>query len=424
MVKLSTLYKYTVIVCCLLSLGLLLLTPREYIGTYIQRMMIFVLAMLLSARLLMIKDYSLYKSTKFANNYSICFFLGLTIVAKHSIDLYGYSNLFIFKMLLPYFFVLLAYPLIYIFLRDKEVFNFLNIVLMVVIFMMIIRFVSWFLYNYSGKIVFPRLLFQYDVWIRDGFQRMDTGGLFGIALVLSSVQALTRRNKWLYYSVVAFCIFFVSFVTRVRFQFMLSIFVFMVVYLSNQIFFKKSPLKKLLIYLGVFFVLLFLGQWIISFLEYALFSNKYVASTSVRLEGINHYWKLMLNKHSILGLGFMYPSYPNVEILMMRNPWSIYYLDDLGLLGTFFQMGIFILVTHGYLFYKTINVTLRSFKYADKQDFLFLLGLTIYIIVSNILLNTFDIQRLFDLPFYLAIISYYDGRLASNKFKNSVMSGL
>ncbi|MEO5298276.1 hypothetical protein [Enterococcus cecorum] len=120
----------------------------------------------------------------------------------------------------------------------------------------------------------------------------------------------------------------------------------------------------------------------------------------------------------------MYPSYPNVEILMMRNPWSIYYLDDLGLLGTFFQMGIFILVTHGYLFYKTINVTLRSFKYADKQDFLFLLGLTIYIIVSNILLNTFDIQRLFDLPFYLAIISYYDGRLASNNFKNSVMSGL
>ena len=83
MVKLSTLYKYTVIVCCLLSLGLLLLTPREYIGTYVQRMMIFILAMLLSARLLMIKDYSLYKSTKFVNNYSICFFIGLTIVAKH-----------------------------------------------------------------------------------------------------------------------------------------------------------------------------------------------------------------------------------------------------------------------------------------------------------------------------------------------------
>lgn len=424
MVKLSTLYKHAVLICSIISLGLFLLTPREYVGIYVQRMVIFILILLLSVRLLVVRDQNLYKSSKFINNYSIYFFFGIAIVAKRSIDLYGYSNLFVFKMLLPYFFVLLAYPLIYIFVRDKEVFKFLNIILMLVIFMMMIRFTSWFLYNYSGKIVFPRLLFQYDVWIRDGFQRMETGGLFGIALILSSVQALTSRKKWLYYSLVAFCIFFVAIVTRVRFQFMLSVFVFMVVYLSNQIFFRKSPLKKLLIYLGIFFVLLFLGQWIISFLEYTLFSNKYAASTSVRLEGINHYWKLMLNRHSILGLGFMNPSYPNVEVLMMRNPWSIYYLDDLGLLGTFFQMGIFVLITHGYLFYKAINITIRSFKNANEQDFLLLLGLTIYIIISNILLNTFDIQRLFDLPFYLAIISYYDGRLANNNLKNSVMSGL
>ena len=102
-----------------------------------------------------------------------------------------------------------------------------------------------------------------------------------------------------------------------------------------------------------------------------------------------------------------------VDALMARNQWSIYYLDDLGILGTFVQIGLFTIVTHIFLFIKAIQVTIKCFKQANRDYLLYSLGLTIYLVGSCLLLNIFDRQRIFDVPFYLAIYSFLDAKVSS-----------
>lgn len=111
---------------------------------------------------------------------------------------------------------------------------------------------------------------------------------------------------------------------------------------------------------------------------------------------------------------------------MARNQWSIYYLDDLGMLGTFVQIGLFTIVTHIFLFIKAVQVTIKCFKQENKDYLLYSLGLTIYLIGSCLLLNIFDKQRIFDVPVYLAIYSFLDARVSgifSNKKHKVGMKG-
>ena len=70
------------------------------------------------------------------------------------------------------------------------------------------------MYNFRRTDLFSRLLFQYEEWIRDGFQRIESGMLYGITLVFVTVQSLNNRMKGLIYKcLLAFMILFLLVVT-------------------------------------------------------------------------------------------------------------------------------------------------------------------------------------------------------------------
>lgn len=428
MVKLSSLYKAIVVIFVAFMVGVPLLFPIEIIGSSAQRIIIILVSILLCIPILSDKNTELKREFKFLNQYFFLYILVIIIMVYFSRMTYGYSwDQLVKGILLEYLLPIAAFPIIFIFHTDNSIKGFLSLVSKIVLFMLFIRMFSWVMYNFRGQIYFSRLLFQYEEWIRDGFQRIESGMLYGITLVFVAVQSLNNRMKGLIYKcLLAFMILFLLVVTRVRFQTFISVLTVGAIYSFYKTKTKGGFLLKTLLFICLFGMLIFNSQLLETFVDKISTSGQYGASTAVRFQGVDHYLSVMAQKNAYFGLGFLLKGNYAVNTLMARNQWSIYYLDDLGMLGTFVQIGLFTIVTHIFLFIKAVQVTIKCFKQENKDYLLYSLGLTIYLIGSCLLLNIFDKQRIFDVPVYLAIYSFLDARVSgifSNKKHKVGMKG-
>lgn len=415
MVRLSSLYKAIVVIFVAFMVGVPLLFPIEIIGAFTQRIIIILVSILLCIPILLNKSTELRRELRFLNHYFFLYLLVIAIMLVFSHMTYGYSwEQLIKNVLLEYLLPIIAFPIIFIFHTDDSIQGFLSLVSKIVLFMLFIRMFSWAMYNFRGQIYFSRLLFQYEEWIRDGFQRIESGMLYGITLVFVAVQSLNNRMKGLIYKcLLAFMILFLLVVTRVRFQTFISVLTVGAIYSFYKTKTKGGFLLKTLLFICLFGMLMFNSQLLEAFVDKISTSGQYGASTVVRFQGVDHYLSIMAQKKAYFGLGFLLKGNYMVDALMARNQWSIYYLDDLGILGTFVQIGLFTIVTHIFLFIKAIQVTIKCFKQANRDYLLYSLGLTIYLVGSCLLLNIFDRQRIFDVPFYLAIYSFLDAKVSS-----------
>lgn len=82
---------------------------------------------------------------------------------------YGYSLTQLLIISRKYFFVLYAYPIVYIFPMDDDMFKFINGIYWTSMVLLAIKTVTWYLYNFKGMTIFSGLLLQYS----EGWTRMD-----------------------------------------------------------------------------------------------------------------------------------------------------------------------------------------------------------------------------------------------------------
>ncbi|BBA92996.1 hypothetical protein [Streptococcus ruminantium] len=407
MLRLSTFNKFIVSVFVLLMLGASRLFPEEIIKYNVQLAIIVVLSIILWSMTLRSKETNLQNEVRFLNYYFVLYVIAIAITIYSSAK-YGYSMDTILKnVVLPYSLPLASYGIVLVFNNDKSTVPLLSLVSKFVIAMLVLRMFSWVMYNFRGAIFFPRLLLQYEGWIRDGFQRVEAGMLFGVALSYITVQSMQRSIRGnIHKLLLIFMLLFLLVVTRVRFQTTLSLASIVAAYVFSKSNTRGNFIFKLLSFslIGIFF--LYNYHIIESFFSLISSQGQYGESTLVRFQGVRHYFLFMSQQHAYFGLGFLIRGNPIVEAMMARNQWSIYYLDDLGMLGTVVQLGLFTLITHGLVFVKAIRVLLKSRYLKDQSYFAFLLCLTVYLIGSNLFLNMFDGQRIFDVPFYLAIYSF------------------
>ena len=145
-------------------------------------------------------------------------------------------------------------------------------------------------------------------------------------------------------------------------------------------------------------------------------TGRYGAQTAVRLLGFRHFLKMLKGSSLIWGLGILDSNYPNVKSFMMRDQWSAFYLDDLGIIGGITQFGMLSIFMYGPLFLLGIRACKRSKIEENVTSFGTCLGITVYMIVSCLLLNIFDRQRAFDIPMYIGILAY----ISQNPQRNSI----
>lgn len=423
MEKRVSIYRKLVIVITCAAIGVLLLLPIEIIGRYKLRLLIVAAGIFLSvATLFAISG----KKEQAEYRYAVCYLIPYTAVIAftffYSWIRYNYGLGSLVKFMTHYLYVFMAIPIIYIFHYDRGCKKFLRLLTGIVMLMLLLRFASWYLYNYRGITVFGRLLFQYKEWTRDGVQRIEAGMLYGVALVYCSIYAWKGNRRLLYKCFLLFMIAFLVLATKVRFQTAVSLLTILVVYCFRE---PKlgdyAALRRAALLIAVV-ILVFATGIVGRVVSLVSVSGQYGAQTLVRIQGIAHYFSLMADQHAFLGLGFLDNDYPEVKEMMARTIRSPYYLDDIGVFGGIAQFGLLALFLFGVLYFQAIRVCYKCYRNKSNRYFALMMGITTYMIVSSLLLNPFDVQRSFDVPLYIAIISYVNAHAEDDKIKIFILS--
>ena len=298
---------------------------------------------------------------------------------------------------------------------DDDMYKFTKTICWTSMFLLGIKFITWYLYNFKGMTVFSGLLFQYsEGWTRNGFMRMDTGALFGIVLCVTLYYCFAKK-KLLYWLVLAFLYVYLIFVTQYRFQIIVTIILTAYGYYCSTDSNKKKNIKLMAISIIIIAFVLFGG------LDYLLnlfsLNGKDGGSTAARLLTIDHYWSLIKEKDAILGVGFL-SAYTNKAFsILRRSDTDRFWLEDLGILGGIFTFGILSLLLYGKLFFDSIKRTFASHKIRKIEggDDCLKKCVVVYMILSCILLNIFDAQRIWCVPLYLSIVYFAQNSPQSNK---------
>jgi len=274
---------------------------------------------------------------------------------------------------------------------------------------LICKAISWYCYNYSGKLVFERLLFEYEDWFRGGLQRVNAGFLIGILLAVAMCFIVERRACILQILILAGLVFFTLFVSAYRYQ-MLSVIaacVFGLFFVSHRS--GIGLLQRTVIIIVI--ILVVTSNYSQAFFDTFSTTNSVMSqSTQVRIDNILHYWNLVTNNCSVLGLGLLTSSNSQAAAMMTYGVNHVYWLEDIGILGEFFRFGLLAFWTYGYFVYLAIGSSFRILKDGNSRGTAVLvISAVSYALLSCLAMNIFDGQRAFDVPFYLALFSYAYG---------------
>lgn len=120
-------------------------------------------------------------------------------------------------------------------------------------------------------------------------------------------------------------------------------------------------------------------------------------------------------------MGFLSSYTSKAFDILRRSDTDRFWLEDLGILGGFFTFGVMALALYGKLFYTSIKKVINSCRdrMANYETCIFVNSIVLYMIISCVLLNIFDAQRIWGVPFYLGIIFFGKNVLEKTVTKES-----
>ncbi len=407
MVKVSKIYRIVVILVLMYMLRIFDLLFYSTINAYRfpLNIIVVIIGLLMAMTVLRMgkKNVQLREKCFILNRYMVIYTIIIIIEVINTFFSYRYSINDTLSAYMPYGYIFYAYPIVYIFHADNSLVPLLKRVLIVVLLMLAVKALSWGLYLQGGIILFPSVLEQYSGWARGGVVRLDTSYLFGIAFSVALYYSFISRKKR-YLLIVVLMYLFAIFITQFRFLLGVMIIETGLLYYVLSLTKTKKTIRFLVltVIIGVFFLVGGLDYVVGSFST----TGQYRSSTLARIETLLHYWALMINKSAVLGLGAQAYNNSTTASMMFRTATSSYWLEDLGIVGGFFRFGVLTLPLYGSLFYYALK-TMKGLRRCSPDNSLMIsYGTISYMLISCIMLNIFDSQRAFNVPFDLAIISY------------------
>lgn len=412
MVKRSQLYKYIICAIAIVLCDYLYVISYRMMETHASliRLAIGLLGVVLAISVAYISQSNirLKKVCKLANSYIVVYSLIIGFEIIMTMWSYGYSIKHAMFALTPYLYIYYAYPILYVMAFTKKRRDIFGTVILLFMIILTIKAVSWVLYTYTGRQLFSNLLFQYGTWSRNGSLRVDGGALLGLAFSFFLSKVYTESKKYRYIVASAFIFSFVFFITQFRYQIITLVAELIIVYYLSSKNNNQRTNKRVVLFLA-FLVVLSIGGFDYIFKMFSVDSD-YGGSTLARLRTVSHYWELMKTKNAFFGLGILYEGNENAYMLMHRltewgsNSW--HYLEDIGVLGGFFQFGLLTLPLYGGMFASGLNAYKVNRRVNNRYNTLALSAILSYLIISNLALNIFDLQRAFAVPFYIAAFSW------------------
>ena len=344
------------------------------------------------------KAYKIVSKYKFQRNWIYTLIFALVINGINAVINHGVSITFVIAQIYSYVIILLLFPLIYIVESGEKNYNWLvNKIVSWGIIATLIRIIVWYLYNFLGIDIMHYLLYEagYD-WIRNGRQRIPIPCFdcvifaYGLSTILSNNKIKDKIKGAIY---VGFVLFYSYFVVDSRAMVLVLLISSLGMYLYQR---KKSSNRILR-----FIVLFIIG---IGILAGTGIVSKYISSIDswsivARQQAISYYFE-QFKKNVVFGINLIQESTD-----LQRGPGGNFYFADLGTLSKFVEYGLFV----GILFIlPLIRMAYISFKIkTDSKEKMFLVGLTIYIIISCILSQDIYFSRnIFIFPFVICIVEY------------------
>lgn len=331
----------------------------------------------------------------------------------YSLFVYGYSIRALLIAATPYLLIFWAYPIVYVLYIDGTSKSILQTIFLLVLGILTIKFIGWYMYGFHGVAMFSNLLFQYEGWTRSELQRIDSGYLFSIAYAYALYGIYKKKNKILYIIATIGMLLFMVFITQYRYLLITMLIEFLLVYYYAS---ERSKTKVIrLLLLAVVLVAFILSGGLDRVLNSFSVYGSNAGSTIARIDTVIHYWELLKERNGLFGLGLLSGYNTATANMMARGSVDRFWLSDIGILGGFFTFGILSIPLYFSLFYTALKTCKKAIRKRNNEMIVIAVALTAYMIVSCLLMNIFDGQRVYDVPFYLALFNFWNYKLDHDK---------
>lgn len=315
--------------------------------------------------------------------------------------------------------ILLVYPILYVFDVDRGIEKIVDWIIRIAVFGNAQRFISWLAYSKAGTVIFPTIIKEGLSNFRSGVYRLGGCTLHSLGFDLAIYKyANENRKKRRYLVVIILFAAYQVIISQSRAHMICYAATLCVaLYYFLSVCYSKNRGKFKIVFAGLLFlafvILIFNGFLSSFFSSFSITATDggYAGSTINRLYAMDYYWDLFKSR-PLFGLGFLYDDSDTVGsmVRLLRGAGisgKTAYLEDLGILGQIFQVGI---IGSFFLFWIIIRLFKNARKTVKKDLFDGAVLNTIFvhfILMSCTTMSLFMKSLFYTVPFIMAISEYY-----------------
>lgn len=336
------------------------------------------------------------------NVYLIIITLFIAIVSIYSYIKYGQTLKDYFLTCRFFLYLFLISPILFIFCKENGYEDLVKTITVIVLAFLLLDLAAAVIYNYTGITVFDAIPFR----VRHNRLRIFAPSLFGIAVSYSVFRLFRDKRqldklKWI---AVLLVIIVYTFYTNMARMYIISIIATVLVMYLVRPRAKTNQVIVWFILIVVAFILVESGV-IDAFLETFSEDNEELGSSTVARQSAIEYFKQWSDANPIFSMGFVNPTNLYYYAIFF-GPDGVCCFDDIGIINMWYHFGIFGVIVVAVMFIRLTYLYIKIYYVNKSPNRVFIAGLFVFLIVTQVSLSVFDGQRIFFLVLLWAIFEY------------------
>lgn len=336
------------------------------------------------------------------NVYLIIITLFIAIVSIYSYIKYGQTLKDYFLTCRFFLYLFLISPILFIFCKENGYEDLVKTITVIVLAFLLLDLAAAVIYNYTGITVFDAIPFR----VRHNRLRIFAPSLFGIAVSYSVFRFFRDKRqldklKWI---AVLLVIIVYTFYTNMARMYIISIIAtVLVMYLVRP----RAKTNQVIVWFILIVVALILVESgvIDAFLETFSEDNEELGSSTVARQSAIEYFKQWSDANPIFSMGFVNPTNLYYYAIFF-GPDGVCCFDDIGIINMWYHFGIFGIIVAAVMFIRLTYLYIKIYYVNKSPNRVFIAGLFVFLIVTQVSLSVFDGQRIFFLVLLWAIFEY------------------
>lgn len=391
----------------------------EKYNTYHNKQIILFIIVILVLIVILIKIKCKFRKGLFYNSFILfCIFYILQAcisLLRYNQGMKGIIGSSYHLLLILLYFVLMNYII-----NEKSYKYVLNIIIIFSLITSTLFVIQALVYNYGGGLFLN--IYEINVTskipLRDGMIRLThPSTLISFSIVLSSFQMFKSRGgeKLVCTLNTIIGVIYIYYVCQTR-ALLIAVLIPVVIGIVSKPQ-KRKEVKFIYILLIIIFGIFILSSSITNEFLSSFSDPAEAGSIYARQYGINHYMN-QFNKNPILGMGFIQDIINTPEFYIVHGEQGYLTTTDIGIIGFLSNYGLLGIVWLSTVLVALFNVIFSIYKQGKLREYINLVGILLYVILTLPTLVITDSQRIILLPIIMAIFEYENRYFKEKKALN------